>query len=182
MLELSMHILDVAENALEAGATRIEISIEEDLEADRLTIKVTDNGRGMSEEFLQKVLDPFITTRTTRRVGLGLPLFAAAAKWCNGDLEIWSKEGEGTVVTATFQHSHIDRAPLGDITSTLLSIILAAPEVDLRYSHRVDGEVFEFDTAEIRRQLEDVPLSHPKVRKWLVDFINQGEEGLRDRG
>jgi len=182
MLELSMHILDVAENALEAGATRIEISIEEDLEDDRLTIRVADNGRGMSEEFLQKVLDPFVTTRTTRRVGLGLPLFAAAAKWCNGDFEIRSKEGEGTVVTATFQHSHIDRAPLGDIKSTLLSIILFAPEVDLRYSHRVDGRVFEFDTAEIRRQLEDVPLSHPKVREWLAEFITKGEEGLGDKG
>lgn len=179
MLELSMHILDVAENALEAGATRIEISIGEDLEADRLTIRIADNGRGMSEEFLKRVLDPFITTRTTRRVGLGLPLFAAAAKWCNGDFDMQSKEGEGTVVTAAFQHGHIDRAPLGDIKSTLLSIILAAPEVDLRYSHRVGGEVFEFDTAEICHQLEDVPLSHPKVREWLAEFIAEGEQRIR---
>ena len=175
-----MHILDVAQNALEAGATRIEISIEEDLKADRLIIRVADNGHGMSGEFLEKVLDPFVTTRTTRQVGLGLPLLAAAARWCNGYFDIRSKEGEGTVVTATFQHSHIDRAPLGDIESTLLSIIFAAPEVDLRYSHRVDGKAFEFDTVEIRRQLEDVPLSHPKVRKWLAEFIAEGEQRIRE--
>ncbi len=175
MLELSLHILDILENGIEAGATRVELRIEEDLEADRLTIEVIDNGKGMAEETLPRVLDPFFTTRQTRHVGLGLPLFAAAAEWCNGELHVESQVGQGTRVVATFQHSHIDRAPLGDVKSTLLAFLLTERPVDLHYVHRVDGRAFEFDTAELRDELGDVPLTHPAVRRWLGEFIVEGE-------
>jgi hypothetical protein len=193
MQELSMHILDMAQNSLDAGATRIEIVIVEDLQSDKLTIRITDNGRGMSQDTVAKVLDPFYTTRTTRRVGLGLPLFAAAAQDCGGDLKIESTEGQGTTVVATFQHSHIDRAPLGDIKSTLMSIIMSEHPCDLHYVHQLNGNVFEFDTADIKRELAppsssgqachdahgvSVPLSHPAVREWLAEFITEGEESL----
>jgi len=176
--ELSLHILDVLENSVEAGATRVELSIKEDLKKDVLEIMIRDNGRGMSKEFVQRVLNPFVTTRTTRHVGLGLPLFAAAAQRCNGDLRIESEPGVGTTVTATFQHSHIDRAPLGDIPGTLMAIILSDRPVDIRYRHKVNRRTFELDTAEVRHELGTVPLSHPSVREWLETTLQGGLQGL----
>jgi len=194
MRELSLHILDALENSLEAGATAIELTIEEDMRADRLTITVRDNGRGMSEAQVDRIFDPFFTTRTTRHVGLGVPLFKAAAERCNGDLTVTSQPGEGTTLQATFQHSHIDRAPLGDIQGTLLAVILAAasgvpphPVIpsearnlirNIHYLHRVDGQEFEFSTADVRAELGKIPLTLPPVRKWLQKFIAEGEEKL----
>ena len=177
MRELSLHILDILQNSLEAGATLVELTVEEDSTADRLTITVRDNGRGMDEAQLARISDPFYTTRKTRHVGLGLPLFKAAAERCNGDLTITSQVGMGTVVRATFQRSHIDRAPLGDMTGTLMSFILAGT-CDVHYLHRVDGKEFEFHTAAIKAELGDVPLAHPSVRQWLQGFIGGGEAGL----
>ncbi|MBT9141277.1 MAG: Sensor kinase CckA [Dehalococcoidia bacterium] len=182
MRELSLHILDALQNSVEAGASRVKLTIVEDLTADRLTIILDDNGRGMDAETVKKAVDPFFTTRTTRRVGLGLPLFAAAAQQCNGDLTIESELGKGTRIRVIFQHSHIDRAPMGDICGSLLTLLLSKEPVDLHYVHRVNGSQFEFDTVEIRTELDDVPLSHPAVCDWLRDFIAQGELSLRDRG
>jgi anti-sigma regulatory factor (Ser/Thr protein kinase) len=182
MRELSMHILDVLENALEAGATQVELSIAEDLEADRLSIAVRDNGRGMDAETAGRALDPFFTTRTTRHVGLGLPLFAAAAKRCDGDLTVESSPGRGTTVKATFRRSHVDRAPLGNMTDTLLAFLLgfspstAAPR--FTYYHQVGDRAFELDTAAIQAELGEVPLSHPRVREWLHEYIAEGEAEL----
>ena len=180
MRELSLHILDVLENALEAGATEVDLEIDEDLLADRLTITVRDNGRGMDAQTARRALDPFFTTRTTRHVGLGLPLFAAAARRCEGDLGLDSSPGRGTVVTATFRHSHLDRAPLGDIAGTLLAFLLSerSAGLDFVYHHRVNGRSFDLDTAAIRAELEDIPLSHPLVREWLRGYIAAGEAEL----
>lgn len=177
MRELSLHILDAIENSLEAGATLIEVTIAEDLAADRLTITIRDNGQGMSEEQLIRASDPFFTTRRTRHVGLGIPLFKAAAERCNGSLRITSQLGKGTTLEATFQHSHLDRAPLGDITGTLLAIILSG-SCDVHYIHRVNGREFAFHTAEVRAELGDIPLTHPRVRQWLEEFIAAGEAKL----
>jgi anti-sigma regulatory factor (Ser/Thr protein kinase) len=179
--ELSLHVLDVLENAVGAGATCIEIRIDEDTEADRMLIEVADNGRGMTKEMAEAVLSPFVTTRKMRHVGLGLPLLAEAAHRCAGDLKIESEVGMGTRITATFRHSHVDRAPLGDMPMALLAVLLSERPVDLQFTHRVDGEEFQFDTAEIRRELEDVPLNHPKVRSWLLAALNEGEAGLRTK-
>jgi hypothetical protein len=178
MRELSLHVLDVLENSLEAGATCIELVIEEDIAADRLSITIQDNGRGMDRAQLDRVFDPFFTTRSTRHVGLGVPLFKAAAERCNGNLTVASQPGEGTVLQAVFQHSHIDRAPLGDTTGMLLAVILAG-SCDVHYVHRVDGEAFEFHTADMRAELGEIPLTHPAVRKWLQEFIAEGEQKLR---
>jgi anti-sigma regulatory factor (Ser/Thr protein kinase) len=177
--ELSLHILDALENSVEAGATRIELRIEEDLRKDILSIVIRDNGRGMSEEFARQVLNPFVTTRKTRHVGLGLPLFAAAAERCNGDLRIKSKVGVGTTVTVTFQHSHIDRAPLGDIPGTLMAIILSDRPVDVLYKHRVDRRTFDLDTARVRHELGTVPLSYSAAREWLETTLREGFAGLK---
>lgn len=180
MRELSLHILDALENALEAGATLIELTIEEDLTADWLAIIIRDNGRGMSKDQMTRIFDPFFTTRSTRHVGLGVPLFKAATERCNGDLAIESQLGVGTILKATFQHSHIDRAPLGDIVGTLMAVILSG-SCDLNYVHRVDGREFAFSTKDVRSELDDIPLTHPTVRNWLQDFINEGEGSLQQR-
>jgi Histidine kinase-, DNA gyrase B-, and HSP90-like ATPase len=180
MRELSLHILDVLENALEAGATEVTLEIDENLRADRLTIAVRDNGRGMDAQTARRALDPFFTTRTTRHVGLGLPLFAAAARRCEGDLSLASVPGLGTAVTATFRHSHLDRAPLGDLTATLLAFLLSERGEALHfvYRHRVNGRSFDLDTSAMRAELGDIPLSHPLVREWLSAYIAEGEAEL----
>ena len=178
MRELSLHILDALENSREAGATAIELVVEEDTTADRLAITIRDNGRGMSQAQLDRIGDPFFTTRTTRHVGLGIPLFKAAAERCNGNLTVTSQPGRGTTLQATFQHSHIDRAPVGDVTATLVAVILSG-SFDVHYVHCVDGQAFGFDTADMRAELGEIPLTHPAVRKWLQEFIAEGEEKLR---
>jgi len=176
-----LHILDILQNSVEAGASRVELSVDEDAANDRLTITVRDNGRGMDATQIARATDPFFTTRTTRHVGLGLPLLAAAAEHCDGGLHISSVPGVGTTVEAVFRHSHIDRAPLGNIEGSLLAFMMSdtvAEKCDLRYRHRVDGREFAFDTVDIRRELEDVPLSHPMVRGWLKEFISEGEKDV----
>jgi hypothetical protein len=181
--ELSLHILDLLENAVEAGASRVELAIVEDFEADELAIFVRDNGRGMEQQTLQQAVDPFFTTRTTRHVGLGLPLLAAAARRCDGDLVLESAPGVGTEVRAAFRHSHLDRAPLGKMADTLLAFLLykdgSAPE--LHYLHRVGDQGFELDTAAVQAELVDIPLSHPAVRGWLYDYFVEGEAELAAR-
>jgi anti-sigma regulatory factor (Ser/Thr protein kinase) len=184
MRELSLHILDVAENAIAAGAHRIDLTIVEDLDLDRLVISVVDDGRGMDADTVHRVRDPFFTTRTTRHIGLGIPLLAAAAERCAGALTIDSAPGVGTRIEVVFQHSHIDRAPLGDITGTLICILMRAQDLDIHYRHRIlgrgDERAFDLDTVEIKRVLGKIPLSFPDVREWLRAFIAQGEEQLKE--
>jgi hypothetical protein len=175
---LSLHILDLLENSVEAGASRVRLSIREDLQGDWMVIEIADNGCGMRKELKEQALDPFYTTRKTRHVGLGLPLLSEAARRCGGGLVIESKPGEGTKVEATFRHSHIDRAPLGDVPAALLAILLSSRPVDLDYSHRVGLREFRFDSSEIRKELEEVPLNHPKVRDWIFQSLREGEASL----
>ncbi len=189
MLELALHILDILQNTVEAGATRVRLSIVEDQPADRLTITVTDNGRGMDEQTARRVLNPFYTTRTTRHVGLGLPLFAAAAEGAGGGLSIRSQPGQGTTVETTFQLSHPDRQPLGDMAGTLLAFLLTGQAPDLVYAHHVltnqvsasnlvSENEFSFDIADIRAELDGVPLNQPRVAQWLAEFLAEGEAEL----
>jgi anti-sigma regulatory factor (Ser/Thr protein kinase) len=163
MQDFSLHVLDLVENSITAGAKQIEIDVQEDTAQDLLCFRITDNGRGMSEEMVRKVLDPFVTTRTTRRVGLGLSLFAQAAKSCNGDLTVDSTVGEGTRLVATFQLSHIDLKPWGSMVHTLITLIVGNPEIDFLYRHRKDNFEYTLDTAEIKSELGDVPISQPEV-------------------
>ena len=180
MRELALHVLDILQNTVEAGATRATLTIYEDTPADRLTITVADNGRGMDAATVARVTDPFYTTRTTRHVGLGLPLYAMAAEQAGGRLLIASQPGVGTTVEATFQLSHPDRQPLGDMAGTLLAFLLSERTPELRYEHRLNDHTFEFDTAEIRAELGDVPFSHPAVVQWLAEFLEEGENVLRN--
>jgi hypothetical protein len=177
--DLSLHILDVAENGLKAGAKQIRIRILEDLEADRLELEVEDDGSGMDPEMTTKALDPFVTTRTTRRVGLGLPFLREAARMTGGEVELDSFPGRGTRVRATFQHSHIDRKPLGDMGATLVGILLGGPHVDISYEHIRAGRTFCLDTRELRRELDPVPITQPEVLEWIRQRVR---EGLREIG
>lgn len=178
MKELSLHLLDVVQNSIEAGASKIEIKIIEDFETDVLIMEVSDNGRGMTDEQRSEVLDPFYTTRKTRHIGLGLPLLLEACRRCEGNLEIHSLPGKGTKIQATFRHSHIDRAPLGDIPSVLMTVLFAENNIDWLYIHKVNQEEFRLESSEIRKELVDVPITHPKVRNWLLGFLIKGENHL----
>ena len=179
MQELSMHILDIVQNSLAAGATRVEIRIREALAEDLLMIEVRDNGRGISQEVLSRVMDPFFTSRTTREVGLGLSLFKEATERTGGYLEVHSEEGKGTWVIARFHLDHFDRAPLGDMGETLGVLISGNPEVDFFYEHRVDGQIYFLETREMREILGPVGLDDPSV----LDFVRQGIQiGLKKIG
>lgn len=172
MKELSLHILDIVKNSVKAGATLIGIDVTESVQENRLSIVISDNGCGMSKEFLARVRDPFTTTRTTRKVGLGIPLFEAAALQCEGAFDITSEEGVGTVVTASFQKDHIDRAPLGDMAETMTTLVSGSPEIDFCYTYTTDTDRFVFDTRTIRGELgPEVPLNLPDVLLWMEEFI-----------
>lgn len=174
MLELAAHILDIAENSVRAGARLIEIHIDEDTANDFLSINIIDDGHGMKQEEIKKVLDPFYTTKTLRRVGLGIPLLADAAQRSGGHLNLESQEGKGTIVKATFSLSHVDRQPLGNIISTLIILIAGNSDIDFFYKHRHIDQQFELDTREIRKELEDVPINHPEILKYIRGVLEQG--------
>lgn len=150
MEDLSLHILDIVENSIAASARRIEILIVEDRKKDLLLIEIKDDGKGMDAETRERALDPFYTLRTTRRVGLGIPLLAQAARECDGSFEIKSEPGKGTTVKAVFRYSHPDRKPLGDVFETIRMITVGRPELELRYEHRIDDSVRRFDTRDVR--------------------------------
>lgn len=174
MEDLSLHILDIAENAIQAGARSIKITIEEDLRSDLMKIVIEDNGKGMGAEFLEKAFDPFVTTRTTRRVGLGLPLLHQAARMAGGEASIESELGRGTKVNVSFQHSHIDRKPLGDMAQTIITLIAGRPELEFRYEHRKDDNEYILDTRGIKEVLEGVPINNPEVLNFIKEDLNKG--------
>ncbi|MBM4327254.1 MAG: ATP-binding protein [Deltaproteobacteria bacterium] len=174
MEDLSLHILDVAENGITAGASLVRITVEEDTQQDRLSITVEDNGRGMAPDFLAKALDPFVTTRTTRKVGMGLSLLQQTAAEADGDLKVESSPGRGTTVRATMRHSHIDRKPLGDMAVTMITLIEGNPDVDFTYLHRKDGNEFSLDTRDLREELEEVPLNNPAVIEFIRKSVASG--------
>ncbi len=175
MRELSLHILDIAQNSVTAGAKWVKIGVYEDTKSDNLTITIEDDGCGMPPEFLKKVTDPFTTKRTTRKVGLGIPLFKLAAENADGSFDISSELGKGTVVKATFVRSHIDRQPLGNLAETILGLVTAYENVDFLYTHQMDDKEFVFDTAAIKEVLDGVSLSTPDVYMWISEYIAEGE-------
>jgi anti-sigma regulatory factor (Ser/Thr protein kinase) len=177
MEDLSLHILDIAENSIEAQAKRIDIRIEENHRLDRMILEISDDGRGMDKALRVKALDPFVTTKTSRRIGLGLSLLAQAAKAAAGKLTLRSRPGRGTKVRATFELSHIDRKPLGDIAQTLATLIVAHPGLDIRYVHQADQRTYVFDTRDLRSQLGGISLATPQIvaviRKAIQEEIHK---------
>jgi anti-sigma regulatory factor (Ser/Thr protein kinase) len=185
MRELALHILDIAENSVSAQAKNITISVTEDLSTDRLLISIQDDGKGMDAQTVASVIDPFVTSRTTRKVGLGIPLLKEAAELCNGTLVIESTPGVGTLINVDFQRNHIDRMPLGNLADTYLNLLIAHPEVHWHFLYQVlrietretSGsicDVFDFDDQPIKETLEDLPLCDPAVLAYLRGIFEEG--------
>jgi anti-sigma regulatory factor (Ser/Thr protein kinase) len=177
--EMSLHIMDIAENGIGAGAKLIDISVTEDRKDNWLRIVIRDDGRGIPADLMGKVMDPFYTTRTTRRVGLGLSLFREASRRCDGEFAIKSKEGEGTEVSASFRLDHIDLAPLGDMAGSLASLIVGNPNVDFVYTHSVGEKGFRLDTRKIKEELEEVEITRPEVIRFIGDLVRESLGEIR---
>ena len=178
MTELSLHILDIVQNSLTAGADRICVRIAENPLADRYEIRIGDNGRGMDEATAKKATDPFFTSRTTRRVGLGISLLKQNAELTGGRLSLYSKPGKGTIINARFSHSHIDRQPLGDIAGTICLILEANPGIELSYEHRTEIETYIFDSAETKTVLEVSDFTH-EILGMVKVLIHTNLEDIR---
>ena len=179
MNELSLNILDITQNSITAGADLIEISVQEDFINDKMEISIKDNGKGMTEEQVSKVIDPFFTTRTTRKVGMGVPLFKMAAEMTGGDFKIESEKGIGTFIYASFKISHVDLVPLGDMCSTMSVLIRCNPDINFLYKQKVNDKEFILDTREIRNVLgDDVVLNSEDVLKWIEEYIKENTEDI----
>lgn len=178
MEDLSLHILDIAENAVAAGARNIVITITEDCAGDSLTVEVSDDGSGMKKSVADSAMDPFTTSRTTRRVGLGLPLLLEAARAANGGAEIESRAGRGTRVKATFQLSHVDRKPLGDMAETVAALLATCDDIDIRYEHIRNERMVLFDTRDLRENIGGGPLNTVRALNIIRTFLSQEENTL----
>jgi len=179
MKELSLHILDILQNSITAGATLVELDLNEQPEEDFLEFSITDNGCGMDEETVKRVTDPFTTGRTTRKVGLGIPLLKLAAENTGGKIEICSKVGKGTKISARFGYSHIDRQPLGSMSDTMMQVIISYEEnTDFVYTHTLGEKKFELDTREMKKILDGVSFKTPEVMLWLSEYLKEGENEL----
>lgn len=181
MQDLSLHVLDIVENSIAAGAGNIKIIIDENIKEDVLTLKIQDDGAGIDTESLTKVLDPFYSTKKIRRIGLGLSMLAQATKEADGSFNIESQKGKGTAIIATFVYSHIDRKPIGNMVDTLISLVVAkGMDVDFIYEHHRNSHGFIFDTRTIKNELKDLPLNDPEVitylRKTLIEEFEKIEE------
>ena len=180
MKDIALHLLDLAENSISAHAKTVHIDVREDFRTNQLITTVEDNGDGMTAEVAKQVVDPFYTSRTERKVGLGIPLFKASAEACQGAMKISSRPGAGTKVEANFQHSHIDRMPLGDLSSTFLMLLLGHPEVHWVFTYAFNPPYkgsprkFEFDDQPVKETLAGFPLTHPDVITFIRSSLEEG--------
>jgi len=176
--DLSLHILDIVENAISAKAKKVDILVMEEPGKDQLTIEIKDDGMGMDEEIAQKAVDPFFTTRSSRRVGLGLSLMAQATQEAGGSFRIESEPGRGTKVTATFQYHHIDRKPLGNMIETMMTLLLGNPDLEITYTHKKNEKSYRLDSLVLKHQFKDRPLIDPEVIQWVKMHLREGLEQI----
>ena len=181
MKELSLYILDLVQNSLRAQAKCICIWVKDSASEDRLEIAIEDDGHGMDSALLARVTEPFITTRTTREMGMGIPLFQMAAQLTGGGFDIDSTLGRGTTLKGVFVRSHIDTPPLGDMAETLVTLVHGAPDVDFSYRYQTDAQTLTFDTKEIREILEDLPLNMPDVLSWIREHLKELELSIENK-
>ncbi len=177
MQELALHILDIVQNSITANANLIKIEIAEDIRNDFLTITISDNGKGMTVEEIRMVTDPWFTSRTTRRVGMGLPLLKHSVQQAAGSLVVSSEPGNGTEVIAVFRHAHIDRPPLGDLAGVIKLLIGANPGIDFFYRHKKGDREYILDSREVKTILEGVSVSNPEVMNYIGEMV---KENLRE--
>jgi len=182
MEDLSLNILDIAQNSIAADATLVEIDVESDDGLNSLIIRVKDNGKGMSKDFLKTVEDPFITTRTTRKIGLGISFLSEAAEITGGWVDLRSELGKGTTVTAYFVKDHIDRQPIGNLTETIITLVSLNPDIDFEFRYKVDENDFLFSTQEVKLMLGDeVSLSSPQIVSFLTEYMQEHIDNLSGR-
>ncbi|MEA2101012.1 MAG: ATP-binding protein [Thermodesulfobacteriota bacterium] len=174
MLELALHVLDIAENSTRAGAILVQIQIVEDVKGDILSLEIKDDGIGMDSQGIEGAMDPFFTTKKVRRIGLGLPMLSQASHAAGGAFSIESQPGKGTMIRASFQYSHIDRQPLGDMPGVIAMLILGNPDIDFCYTHHKNAQEYTLDTREIREELDGIPINHMEVISLIRDNIRQG--------
>ena len=174
MKDLSLHLMDIIQNSITAKASLIKVNILAVPDIEDLLISIIDNGKGMDEDFVKKVIDPFVTTRTTRRVGLGIPLLKDSAEMAGGSLSIKSELGKGTEISATFKIKNIDRIPLGDIGETFSNLVLANPDIDFELLLKSDKETMDVSTKQIKEQLGEVPINTLEIVAWIKDYVNEG--------
>ncbi len=179
MKDLALHILDILQNSVSAGATLVELDIDEIPAENKYLVTFTDNGKGMDALMVQQVTDPFFTTRTTRKVGLGLPLLKHNAERTGGFMAIQSQTGKGTRVEVEFGFKHIDRLPAGDIAGVMALTVSSYPEIDFIYKHNTPGGSYMFDTTEIKETLGDLPINNPQVITFMKNLIRENLEEIK---
>lgn len=178
MTDLSLHLLDIIQNSLTAGAACVEVGVKAEKKDDRLTLWVKDDGSGMTAETVRRVSDPFYTTRTTRKAGLGIPLFKASAEMAGGSFQIDSVPGTGTLVTATYEISNIDRKPLGSVADTMTMCIMGHPEIEFHLILENDDDSYVFRTEDVREQIGEVPVNDPVIIGYLKEMIEEQSSSL----
>lgn len=181
MKELSMHILDIVMNSVKADAKLIEITISDSIKNNILKITIKDDGRGMSEEVLANVTNPFYTTRTTRKVGLGIPMLKETCERCNGSFNITSEIGAGTSVECFLERNNIDRAPLGNMGDTIMAIVNSLNDCELIYTHEADDNTFQLSTVQIKEILDTVSIKSNDVMLWIKEYVNENINNLYKR-
>ncbi len=180
MRELSLNVLDIAQNSIRAEASLVTVELRESTKTNELVICISDNGKGMTPEQLESVRDPFFTTRTTRKVGMGIPLFRMAAEMTGGSFDIESEVGVGTKTTARFKTDHLDFTPVGDMCSTVITLITMNLHIDFVYKRQIDGKEFTVDTRQLKEILGDVPLNEPSITAWIKDYITENTKQLTE--
>ncbi|MFO7862885.1 MAG: ATP-binding protein [Salinivirgaceae bacterium] len=178
MKEIAQHILDIANNSVRAKATLIEISINEDLDNDNYVVTISDNGEGIPEDKLEAVCDPFVTSRTTRKVGLGIPLLKLNAERTNGSFHIESELGKGTTIKAVFKHKNVDRPVIGDIAGVVTMLAATDQKIDVVYIHAKQSNEYIFDTREIKNELDNVSISNPQIMRFIKEMIEENLESI----
>ncbi|GKX28881.1 histidine kinase [Vallitalea longa] len=179
MKELSMHILDIAQNSVRAKSSNITIIVKELVKDNVFEFSIQDDGEGIPEVILKDIRSPFTTSRTMRRVGLGIPLLNDTCNMCNGELYIKSIVNQGTYILAKMDYNHIDRPPLGDLESTIATFFSSNDNVNIEYEHCYNDESFSISTKELKDVLGDVPLTNLDVIKWLVEFLRENIEEIK---
>lgn len=173
MEEICAHILDITANAVTAGAGHVAVTIEEDRNNNLLSVTFKDDGRGMDEEMVKKVVDPFFSTKKGKKVGLGIPLLKGTAETCGGKFRLASRPGQGVDISASFQLDHPDLPPLGNLKDTILVLVIGNPDVDFSFSYTVDGRTFSLYTRQIREMIGSVPINHPDIVKFLTEYLDE---------
>lgn len=174
MRDISLHVLDIAQNSISGDAKNIEITIKADSETGYIDFIMSDDGRGMDDEFLKSVIDPFVTTRTTRKVGLGIPMLKASCERTGGKFEIYSEKFKGTIVKASFCIENIDRIPLGDISETITGLVASQTDIEFLLNMQSMNGSFIFNTKEIKTIMNEVPINNLEVLSWIKEYINDG--------